>query len=429
MDDGKLAHPVSAFLHSVWNPESRVNLFSLEVPEQYKRSHRPHPPAVGAPGSIENLVLIVLESAGAQYFDLFGGQHQITPVLNKNFAHSVLFENIYAHAPSTNQSLVSVLCSIYPMISYRSLTQEKPHFQHPCLSSELVRHGYRTAFFTSSNLAYQGARTFLAHRSFESVEDLHEIACHQQFRLEGGDEGWNAAIDDACLVPRLTDWLDRDRTRPFFAMLWTDQGHYPYFLSGKGQDFKVADVHYNRYLNVVRKYDGIIGAVIDSLRARNLFDSTLILVVGDHGEAFGQHGQRGHGDGIYEENVRVPLILINPNLFGGERRSDLGGLVDLAPTILHLADKPIPAEWQGRSLFLPDREQEVYFFAPWSKYLLGSRQGNQKIIFDETHNRVELYDLATDPLETRNIAQQYPEQVQAFRFKVAAWVQQQRARW
>jgi lipoteichoic acid synthase len=206
-------------------------------------------------------------------------------------------------------------------------------------------------------------------------------------------------------------------------MMWTVQGHYPYFFGKEEEDFGVADVNYNRYLNCLKYNDELVGNVMQILEDRKLAEETLVVVFGDHGEAFGQHGQYGHGTALYEENIKVPLYFINPVLFHGERKNDIAGMKDLATTIFSIIGKEIPPVWQGRNL-LTTNSNEAFFLAPWSDYLFGYRNSNMKYIFNETRNSVEVFDLSSDPNETVNLAQSLSENELNFaRNRVAAWVQ------
>ena len=421
---GELANPVNSFLSSVFLMQSRPSLFTMELDNSHNDfEFTPASLDIDTTGKVKNVLLIVLESAGAEYFDLYGGKYNTTPQLNKYFKYTALFENIYAHAPASNKSLVSILCSIYPWISYQSLTQEHPEFDFPSLSAELKHKGYRTSFFTSSDFKFQRGNEFLYHRQFDEIEDYATIACDEQFWIKSLDYAHGDGIDDECVVDRFIAWVDQDTTTAFFSMLWTVQGHYPYFLSGEEKDFGVANRFQNRYLNAIHHYDEIIGKVIQQLQLRNQLNSTLIVIVGDHGEAFGRHNQSGHGAKIYEENLHVPLLFINPDLFNGERRQTLGGLSDLAPTILNFLGYIPPAEWQGRNLFHDNKREKVYFFAPWSDYLFGYRSGDYKVIFNETYGTTELYHLPTDPLEEHNLALESDSLIQQARLDMAAWIQ------
>jgi lipoteichoic acid synthase len=270
---------------------------------------------------------------------------------------------------------------------------------------------------------FQNVDVFLSHRRFDLVADSRDGSC-----TSGPDR------PDDCMVNDLLEWVDQDPREPFFALLWTLQTHWPYFdpegpgaggearaRAAVGGSADSSSVRLARYLRALRETDRALGKLLRSLEERGLLDSTLVVVAGDHGEAFGQHGNAFHRF-LYEEEVRVPLLLINPRLFHGERDSVSGGLMDIAPTVLDLLGHPLPAEWQGRSLFDPGRPQRVYLFGPYSG-LFGLREGSRKFIYDPIANEVQLYDLSTDPHERLNIAAGHPEEVQEARERLAAWVQ------
>ncbi|MGC9354430.1 MAG: LTA synthase family protein, partial [Mariniphaga sp.] len=371
----------------------------------------------------KNILIIVLESAGAVYFDDYGGTFQLSPNLSKYSGQATVFEQMYAHAPATNRSLVSVLGSMYPYLSYKSLTQEAPAVNHPTISSELKNKGYRTSFFSTADLSFQNCKQFLDNRGFDVIEDYAAITCAEEFHLDNPDYLQGNGKDDMCLAERLKTWLDEDTTRNFFSMMWTVQGHYPYFFGKEEEDFGVSEVNYNRYLNCLKYNDELVGNVMRLLEERKLEEKTLVVIFGDHGEAFGQHGQYGHATALYEENIKIPLYFINPVLFYGERKNDIAGMKDLATTIFAIIGEDSPPVWQGRNL-LTTNSFETFSLAPWSDYLFGYRHNNMKFIFNETRNSVEVFDLSSDPKETVNLAQSLPESELEFaRNRIAAWVQ------
>jgi phosphoglycerol transferase MdoB-like AlkP superfamily enzyme len=382
------------------------------------------PPATNA--AIRNVILFVLESVPAEYVEVCGGKYPVTPTLSRYRKHAAIFRNIYAHAPATNKSMLSMLCSIYPWISHLSLTSEHPDATIPSLTSELKARGYRTAFFSSSDNHFQSADKFLEHRGFDVVQDYRARECKQGTFV---DPDWNKnflnGIDDECATDLLIEWVNAKADEPFFGMMWTMMTHYPYFVTKPETLFDVNDPYFNRYLNALRHGDYCLGKVLAALEAKRLVDSTLVVVVGDHGEAFGRHDQYTHACKIYDENVRVPLILINPRLFHGEENPAIGGLIDIAPTVTELMNLPAAGSWQGRSLLNGGRPERAYFFAAWSEFMFGYREGDRKCIFNATANTFEVYDLRADPLETKTLADQSPEVVQMIPQRLAAWLQYQ----
>lgn len=428
---GQSENAITSMACSIVAPNSNSSFYAADIPHEIAQFN----PSQGFKldssvvsfnkNEIKNVLFIVLESAGARYFDDYGGKFQLSPNLSKYAKHSLIFEQMYAHAPSTNLTLVSLLGSMYPYLSYQSITQEAPDVDIPTLSSVLKNEGFRTSFFTSADLRFQNCREFLTHRGFDVVEDFSEIKCSEEFKLESNEYVEGNGIDDICLSDRLFSWIDEDSTQNFFSMLWTVQGHYPYFFAGQEKDFGVSDYNFNRYLNCLKHNDELVGRIMKSLEERGLAATTLVVVVGDHGEAFGQHGQYGHGTAIYEENVKVPLYFINSTLFNGERKFDIAGMKDIASTALSIIDVDIPKNWQGLNL-LDTYSDEVFYFAPWSDYLFGYRKANMKYIFNETRNTAEVFDLNKDPLEKTNLFDSInKEQLQNARNRVGAWVQYQ----
>jgi arylsulfatase A-like enzyme len=426
---GQSENAIVVMVWSAFTANSNSSFFSAEIPEEFIFV----PPAGNIKNesqyfelqnhNIKNVLFIVLESAGAAYFDAYGGAFQLSPNLNRYAGQSLIFDQMYAHAPATNRSLVSILGSMYPFLSYKSLTQEAPGYEHPTISSVLKAKGYRTSFFSSADLSFQNCREYLSYRDFDIVEDFTQIRCDEKFNMEGSNYSEGNGIDDLCLAERLKLWIDEDDSKNFFSMIWTVQGHYPYFFSGEEEDFGVSNIYFNRYLNCLKHNDKLIGKVMQLLEERGLDSTTLVVVTGDHGEAFGQHGQYGHGTALYEENLRVPLYFINSKLFHGERKSDIAGLKDLVPTALSVLNIEAPVNWTGRDL-IRTSSNEAFYFAPWSDYLFGYRKENMKYIFNETRNTVEVYDLKTDSGEKINLFQSIPkEDLTNARHRVAAWVQ------
>jgi phosphoglycerol transferase MdoB-like AlkP superfamily enzyme len=372
---------------------------------------------------IKNVIMVVMESTSAEYVQPYASQYKITPYLEKHLSQSIVFDNIYAHAPSTNNSMVSILGSMYPWLSYDCVTKEHPDIKIPTLSSELKKKGYRTAFFNSADNRFQKANEFLANRKFDEIKDCNSMQCKDRFEVKSESWKYLDGKDDECTANDLTNWIKKKSKQPFFAMMWTYQTHYPYFVSGEEKVYNESDPVFNRYLNAVHHNDFVLGKILNELKANGLSESTLVIVVGDHGEAFGRHNQTMHASGIYEENLHVPCIFINP-AFKGEHYTGVGGLVDIAPTIMNQLGFSGAKRWQGKNLFETDENNDrVYFFTPWADYLFGYREGNKKYIFNATKNITEIYDLKSDPLETKNLALQFPDKVNTCHQRIAGWVQ------
>lgn len=424
----KLANPVVAFVKSMFvSFETGSNLFTVTLPESFEAFPVPgeaHQVNSLAPfqEKVRNVILFVLESVPAEYVSGYTDKFQATPVIDRHLSQSLVFSDVYAHSPSTNNTLVSLLGSIYPMISYKSISSEHPEIDWPAISSELKKNKYRTGFFHASDNRFKGMDKFLSYRQFDTIMDFRTIRCKKEVL----DTEWEYldGVDEECMINAFTNWLRKDTLQqPFFATLWTMQTHYPYFASDIEKNYGVKDPLLNRYLNALHHSDAMLGIVLDELKHRGLAESTLVVVVGDHGEAFGRHHQYGHASHIYEENIKVPLILINPLLFSGQKQSVIGGHVDICPTIMDILRLPSPKEWQGTSLFDTTRINRAYFFSPWSEYLFGYRTPEYKVIYNANENETMVFNLHKDPEEMNNLANQVPDFVELSHGRLARWVQ------
>jgi arylsulfatase A-like enzyme len=375
---------------------------------------------------IKNVLIFVLESTPAEYITAYNPSFKATPFLDSFKSHAVMFDAIYAHAPATNKSMVSILCASYPYLSYLSITDKYSAFKMPSISSELKKYGYRSAFINSGDNRFQNAGEFLKNREIEEIQDYRNNPCATTvFTPTNNDTKNLEGVDDSCLSVKFLNWIKKDTSKPFFTMMWTFQTHYPYFFSGKPTDYGIANPLLQKYLNALHRADETLRDVVEGLKKENLLESTLIVVLGDHGEAFGRHDQLTHAAGIYEENLHVPMMFINPTLFNGERLGCIGGISDVAPSIFSILNKPAPEAWQGENLFSVNRRKRVYFFSPYSDYLFGFREGNYKFIFNATDNSSFLFDLKKDPLEANNIAGKEPEYVKQANKHLQSWIQYQ----
>jgi lipoteichoic acid synthase len=375
---------------------------------------RPHPP--------RNLVVIVLESTGARYMSLYGSKYHTTPRLEREAQNALVFERFYAHVGFTANSMAAIALSIFPYMTWREYTADYPTFPGRTLAEILKQRAYRTAFLHSGDLEYVGQNRFLQGRGFDLIADARHLAPDHQL------PGWGC--EDKVAVDGFLGWLDQDRGRPFFAQIWSCQSHYPYepsadtplidFFQG---ELPPDDYDLGRYLNTLRQTDAQLGRLFDGLRQRGLANSTLVVVTGDHGEAFGwPHRAWGHGSRLYEENVRVPLMIWNPRLFKrGLRQATIGGHIDLNPTIAELMGLKPFAGWHGRSLFEPRRPARTYFYAAGGEYLLGVREDDWKYIANVSQGGEELFNLADDPEEQTNVASGQPELSRRLRQRLAAW--------
>jgi arylsulfatase A-like enzyme len=373
-----------------------------------------------------NVILLVLESVAARWTSLNGGPYETTPELQTEAGHSMVFDSFYAHIGRSSNSLVAMLLSAYPKFSFRDLTEEYPHLPGTSLASAFGARGYRTAFVTPSDLSWAGWERFLEGRGFGEVRDFRRLPCSEPVSSWG--------VEDRCMIEDMLRWIDQEPGRPFFLMGWSQQTHHPYeptpgvpLLRLKREP--VADEYdFERYLNVLHETDRHIGRLFDALRRAGLDKDTLVVVTGDHGQAFGYpHDSYMQGRTVYEEDVHVPLMLWYPRLYRSLVRSKtIGSHVDLAPTIADVVGLPIAPDWQGRSLFDAKHVPRAYLYVAEDQFRLGVREGSWKYIFDLREGVEELYNLDLDPTEQQNLARAEPERCARLRQRLAAWTEANR---
>lgn len=363
----------------------------------------------------QNVVLVLLESAAAQYLRPYGTAEDPMPNVTALAANGVLFERAYAVYPESIRGLFAVLCSRYPAMDTKPEMYER--VTTTSLAQMLRGHGYHTALLHSGRFRYLGMESIVRGRGFQVLEDAGQI---------GGDRDSSFGTDEPSAVRRLLGWIDGlPRGEPFLATYVPIAGHHPYETPEPGPFPERGDI--DRYRNALHYADAAVGQLVDGLRARGLERQTVVVLVGDHGQAFGQHqGNFGHTLRIYEENVRVPLVISAPGAVRGPVRvPGLASHLDITPTVLDLLGLAPDAGHQGLSLLRGGRET-VYFFADASLGLLGLRDGQWKYIHETDSGRSRLFDLDTDRHESTDLAGEHPELVIEYRHKVVQWARSQR---
>jgi hypothetical protein len=363
-----------------------------------------------------NVVLIGLESTGAHSLRCYGAKEDPTPNLTRLAGSSLRFENAYSVYPESIKGLFSVLCSRYPAFDTRA--EDYARIRTPSLAEVLAGAGCRTALFHSGRFRYLGMNAVIQGCGFETLEDAGAIS---------GNFNSSFGVDEPATVERMLAWIDAlPRGRRFFLHYLPIAGHHPYAAPERGPFRETDDA--GQYLNALHFGDAALGKFLDGLKARQLDTNTLFVIYGDHGEAFGQHeGNHGHTLFLYEENIHVPLLVALPGAWPQATRvRRTASLIDVAPTLLDLLGLGAPADYQGASLLEP-RRQAALFFTDYSLPLAGLRDGRWKLIAEIGSARVNLFDLETDPQETRNLAGQWPAQVSAWRRRLDGWTAAQKA--
>jgi arylsulfatase A-like enzyme len=370
-----------------------------------------------------NVVLVVLESAGAEYLSTYGAARDPMPNLSRLARQALVFEQAYAVYPESIKEFFSVLCSIYPAMD--TATESYADISTASLASLFKESGYRTALFHSGRFMYLGMYAVIANRGYDVLHDAGAI---------GGNHQSSFGVDEPSTVRRMLEWLDSlERGERFFLTYLPIAGHHPYDTPEPGPFPEEEES--DRYLNALHYGDSALGSLVDGLRARELYENTVFVFLGDHGQAFGQHhGNYGHSLFLYEENIRVPYLIVAPGLIDEEVRIARPiSLIDTAPTIVDLLGLASPegngpelTSFQGRSA-LEQQNSMALFFTDYSLRLMGLRDGCWKYIYEMDSGRSKLFNLCEDPRESRDLSSQNRDRVAAYSEHLLKWSSAQKA--
>jgi arylsulfatase A-like enzyme len=430
-------------------PQGLVWLTSIRVTVPAPRAS---PPPARASGPRPNLVLFVVDTLRADYLGAYGHPAPTSPRLDAFAREAVLFEDAWAQASWTRAAMASVLTGLH--VQGHGVDREDRLLSPSAdtLPEALRAGGYRTAAFVANHLL--GGR----------------------FGFDQGFDAWNPAASTlygapaSDLVRAALLWVDSG-PRPFFLYVHTMEPHAPYDPSAEDLKPFAASGYRgstdtrallrlgqlgslspdglrflrSRYQGEVRQNDRAFGALLDGLRSRGLEGDTAVVFTADHGEELLEHGGTEHAKTLYQELVRVPLVVRVPGRTArGGRERTTAQQIDLMPTLLALAGIPAAGDLPGRDLgdllaggtarALPP---PVVFseerFAVVDK--LAARAGGLKLIFNNdgpalwrAGAHLELYDLARDPAEKSNLAASRPITVAFLQRRLDAFRAQARGR-
>jgi len=352
---------------------------------------------------IRNVILVSIDTCRADHLSCYGFEKKTTPNIDALAKEAILFENAITPIPLTLPAHSSMLTGTYPPyhkvhdnINYR-LDES-----NVTVAEILQDAGYSTAAIISAFVLYPQFGTGQGFENYNYTFAEPIVAGPNGVNRDTERRG-DEASEFACR------FLEEHKDEPFFLFLHYYDPHYDYippepFASQYSDDLYSGEIAYT---------DHCLGQVIDKLKALDLYDSTLLIIVGDHGEALGEHGETEHGYYIYQGALRVPFIIRPPGLRKAARIDQVVSLVDVMPTILSYLKIDVPGYVQGRDLSVYEKtktergsERAVYAESlTATKYdanpLLGLIDGRFKYI---KTTRPELYDLVLDGCEMNNLA-------------------------
>jgi len=352
-----------------------------------------------------NLLFITIDTCRADHLGAYGSRTARTPVMDDLASRGILFENCYTPVPLTLPSHCSMFTGRYPI--GHNVRNNGSYFLDPSqmtLAEKMKEQGYQTAAVVG---AFVLLSKFGLNHGFDFYDDT--LDTHKIYN------NFSSEISASEVLGKFRRWFARRDDRKFFAWLHFYDPHAPYTPP---QDFAAQFKNDTEglYSGEVAFVDFTIGQLIKDLENKGILGQTLVVICGDHGEAFGEHREFKHGVFCYEEVLKVPLIFYNPRLFP-EARSvrQRVNLVDLFPTLCELYGLDTPKSVQGLSLVgllqgRPEKTERTFYI----ESMFGKEEMNWAPLTGLLSSRYkyislpqpELYDLDYDKEESHNLVQE-----------------------
>ncbi len=390
-----------------------------------------------------NVILILLESVSASALHCYGyPKADVSPNMDRLAAEGTLFEHCISPASFSTYSVVSIMTSLSMLRASDNDHFGDVSFPFLGLPRTLKLAGYELAIFSSGNEAFDRIN------HFTPPSDYDTYFTHDTWGQEKAD---CMRMDDRHAVGHFEQWLaGRSDLRPFYCSFYLQSTHFnyevpepwfsyyqpvpPLYSNGDGIIHIPADVVpllRNQYDNAMRYGDHWVGRIREVLAKAGALDNSVIVIVGDHGEAFMQHGLARHGVHLWEEMIHVPLIVwVGPALRQAlpyalsSRVSDSVSSLDIAPTIAGLVGiRPHPS-WQGVDILAPGysgRDRPIFSVLQLTQWMECVTLDKWKYIYDLSDLNRLLFDLRTDPGEQINLLTQEPQRAAALHAMLAGW--------
>lgn len=355
-----------------------------------------------------NVVLVLLESTGARATSVYRPELANTPNLERLAREGFWVRHASSVVPHTSKSIVATMCGSWPQLHSEIHEAKIGGLPGRCLPDLLRELGFRTAFFQTADERFESRGSLVHHLGFQ------KFLARDTLR---GDEwatvNYFGHEDDAMLKPGL-EWSTQPDPRPFFATYLTLTSHHDYGVPPDWpiREFPGATAREAEYLNAVAYVDAFLGKLVEGYRAAGLLENTLFVILGDHGEAFGEHGRSMHDLVIWEEGIAIPMVLWGPGVLDGSgviegQRQQ----IDVLPTVLDLLGVRAEGGYlPGASLFADVAEDRTLKHSCWRSHrCLARREGPLKVIDHYRDAPMQVFDLATDPLEKKDLRAEKPE--------------------
>ena len=349
-----------------------------------------------------NVVVVVLEGVQYRHTSLANEQNNSTPYLESLASQGIEFPNTRSSLTHTTKALFALLTGRFASAS-QDIAEAVPVVKPYASVATILRDklGYRTAFFQSALGSFEsrpGLVYNLGYDDFWAREDLDD---------PNSFLGYLGSDEFAMLKP-IAEWIKAEQ-QPFFLTVLCSATHDPYEVP---EWFGIPPKEpLERYRQAIFYTDKFLAELDVELGNLGLADNTILCVIGDHGEAFGEHGLLGHERIAFDEVLRIPFCLRAPFLVEtGVKITEPVSSIDLTPTLLGLLGfETESAGFDGADLLKPvPQDRRVYFSGWMQEGPAGFIEGDRKFIYNPTNKTTCIYNLSADPKELERI--ELPEQ-------------------
>lgn len=373
------------------------------------------------------VILISIDTLRADHLGVYGYRKIATPNIDAFARHGTIFEAIESQIPLTLPSHTTLFTSAYPFEHGVEENDQRVSAGVVTLASVLRSHGYKTAAFVGSVLM---DRSLGLDQGF----DFYDSPFRGLSEESRNPYAVGVRRDGALVLRAARQWLGENRNQPVFAFVHLYDLHAPYSQAPSRGGLPNA-AGYDAQLAYV---DRLLGQFQQALMQGGWWERSLVVVLSDHGESLGDHGESSHGYFIYQSTLLAPLIVHWPDGVSGyeERAGQPGGLIDVAPTILDFLKLPAPATFHGASLLAAahtakDDGRAVYSESmyPHDAFRWAPLRGIRVGVFQYIDApKPELYYLPGDPGELHNVIGENAEMARTLRGRLGSLLVQYAAR-
>lgn len=347
-----------------------------------------------------NIVFLILESTRASAVTIYNKSLGTTPFLNNLATRSTVAENAYVVVPHSSKALTAILCGITPNLHMPITEAIANNIPGRCLADLLGDQGYKSIFMQSAVGTFENRYQLVENFGYD-----HFISGNELDNTGFSKANYFGYEDDIMLAPS-REWLKEHQDKPIFATYFTLTPHHPYDAPRRyGRHDYAPNDKLNRYLNSVHYLDNFVKNIFTQYKELGLYENTIFVIVGDHGEGLGEHGRFQHDNVIYQEGVHVPMLIFDPQNPTPERVKYGVNHLDLIPTTLkRLGYGVVAGDFPGTPLLDVDHERPMRINCWYERRCMAQIIGDQKYIYHFGTQPDEFFDLNNDPVERHNLA-------------------------